>query len=153
MTFCRDTFVISISLGGVRALRELLARLPLDLQASVPTARHQSAECGGPLWGIGSGGTMACGQTGPSPWVRALLGSQADDPEHSIWTAVWALVERAATLAQLADSMQARNPRSVDGFRERAVESRKHADRASQFLVSLSIMMRPAADAAPKVCT
>jgi two-component system chemotaxis response regulator CheB len=38
----RDTIVIGASMGGVTALRRLLADLPPDLQASVLVTQHQA---------------------------------------------------------------------------------------------------------------
>lgn len=104
-------------------------------------------ECGGPLWKVGkSGTTMYRCHTGHALSARTLLESQAEELEHSLWAAVRALGERAATLTKLAESSESRNPKAAEGFRERAVEAKTHSEQARQFLISLRIT-RPEADA------
>ena len=95
-------------------------------------------DCGGPLWQVGENETAIyrC-HVGHGNSALALLQSQSDEIEQSLWAAVRALTERGTTLNKLAESSEQRSPRLAQEFRQQAIETHNRSEQARQFLLSL----------------
>lgn len=97
-------------------------------------------DCGGPLWKTNDrkADIYRC-HIGHAMSTQTLLGSQAEEIEQSLWIAVRALTERAATLHKLAKSMGSRSHSTAMQIEKNASEAANHAEQARQFLLSLRL--------------
>jgi two-component system, chemotaxis family, protein-glutamate methylesterase/glutaminase len=112
---------------------------PDDVRPLGPQTPLSCPACAGPMWEVGDAQsrTYRC-YLGHTESARSLLTSQSTALEESLWAAVRALQERAATLSTLArDARRRGRDLSADEFEASAAESRAQAERARQFLLEL----------------
>jgi two-component system chemotaxis response regulator CheB len=130
---------------------------PYDLLAEVEMSRVESgnigqlneigelvpvtcAECGGPLWQIKDDkiARFRC-RVGHAYTAKALAREITDAVERSLWVAVQMMDERTRTLEHLATAEQEKGrKRGSATFRDRAAETREHAERLRQLLLAIN---------------
>jgi two-component system, chemotaxis family, protein-glutamate methylesterase/glutaminase len=113
--------------GNIGRLNEIGELVPLTC-----------SECGGPLWQIKDERmTRFRCRVGHAYTAQALAAEIGDAVERSLWVAVQMMDER--TLEHLAATEQEKDHRRRSGsFRDKATETREHAERLRQLLLSLN---------------
>lgn len=95
-------------------------------------------DCGGPLWEIDDqpAPRFRC-HTGHSFGMESLVDGYSDVTERSLWTALRVMDEKTRTLERLADDHTLRGHHGTgNAFKNRAAESRLHAEEIRRFLTS-----------------
>lgn len=155
----------AMALGDLAALLTRLAQEPpgtpaappFELLAEVEMSRSESgnighlneigelvpftcSECGGPLWQIKDDKmTRFRCRVGHAYTAKTLAAEISDAVERSLWVAVQMMDERTRTLERLADTEREKDrKRSSAAFHDRAAETREHAERLRQLLLSLN---------------
>ncbi|MCB0163721.1 MAG: chemotaxis protein CheB [Anaerolineae bacterium] len=96
-------------------------------------------ECGGPLWEIKKNGVShyRC-HIGHSLTTHSLLMRQDEAIESTLWIALRTLEEKARMQEKLAQGEQASDRKMLVGsFRQRAAETRAHAERLRKLLLEI----------------
>jgi len=154
-----------LALGDLPALLTRLAEEPpgppmappLGLLAEVEMSRVESgnigqlneigelvpltcSECGGPLWQLKDDKmTRFRCRVGHAYTAKTLATEIGDAVERSLWVAVQMMDERVRTLERLSATEQGKDHRrSSASFHDKAAETREHAERLRQLLLSLN---------------